>query len=326
MAQNEKATLAALINRLLSIEPGPNAAYMQDYMEVLGETVKADACATLLVNPVLGSARILGGAGLRTPLEEWESQLETPFLAEQITRTSNGYACAIEGPFSEDPFLVREGITTVLFKPAAAGELFLLTIVFRRNRVAFTPNELELFDAVSGVINMAVLFQRLVKWQVFPGGMDDLADLGLFSDFHQNMVKELSRARRGGGPVTMGIMSVVPRESGSIRDVLLDFTRSFQSQLRNFDTLDRYGSNELAFILPDLKSAEGVRVVERVIREAVSSLGEQGHVPDIYVGLSCYPEDGATVERLIEMAEAAMNKALEESRPGVYRWIENDEG
>ena len=26
--------------------------------------------------------------------------------------------------------------------------------------------------------------------------------------------------------------------------------------------------------------------------------------------------------RLIEMAEAAMNQALEESRPGVYRWVE----
>jgi diguanylate cyclase (GGDEF)-like protein len=120
----------------------------------------------------------------------------------------------------------------------------------------------------------------------------------------------------------MGIMSVVPQASFSAEDALLNVTRTFQDQLRNFDTLVRYGSMELAFILPELRSAEMVRVVDRFMEEIVSSLGGEGKAPDIYVGLSCYPEDAATVERLIEMSEAAMNRAIEESRPGVYRWEE----
>ena len=118
----------------------------------------------------------------------------------------------------------------------------------------------------------------------------------------------------------MGIMSVVPKEPVSNDEALLDVTRTFQSHLRNFDTLVRYSSVMLAFIFPELRSTEGVRVLDRVTGEIVSSLGGEGTAPEIYVGLSCYPEDGATVERLIEMAEAAMNQALEESRPGVYRW------
>ena len=152
--------------------------------------------------------------------------------------------------------------------------------------------------------------------------MDKLTGLGLFSDFHDTMVKELSRARRSEGPVTMGIMSVVPKGTVSMDNSLLEVTRTFQSRLRNFDTLARYGSMELAFILPGLKSAEGVRVVDRVVGEIFSSLGGEGFAPDLYLGLSFYPEDSATVERLIEMAEAAMNKARDESRPGVYRWTE----
>ena len=68
-----------------------------------------------------------------------------------------------------------------------------------------------------------------------------------------------------------------------------------------------------------------MRVVQRVLGEIISSLGGAEKTPDIYVGLSCYPEDGSTVERLIEMAEAAMNKAVEESTPGVYRWTGNDD-
>jgi len=151
---------------------------------------------------------------------------------------------------------------------------------------------------------------------------DELTGLGLFSDFQNTMTKELSRARRGGRAVTMGIMAVVPQEGASKDEALLNVTRTFQDQLRDFDTLTRYGSLEFALILPDLKSAEGVRVVDRVLKEMVSSLGDEGSEPDIYVGLSCYPDDSATVERLIEMAEAEMNRARDGARPGVYRWEE----
>jgi diguanylate cyclase (GGDEF)-like protein len=121
----------------------------------------------------------------------------------------------------------------------------------------------------------------------------------------------------------MGIMSIDAAYSQKEKDAVLNIASAFGKQLRNFDTLDRYGSCELAFILPELKSSESVRVLERVVRETVSSLGTQGDVPDIYIGLSCYPEDAATVERLIEMAEAAMNRAVEASTSGVFRWTED---
>jgi diguanylate cyclase (GGDEF)-like protein len=322
MAASRRTSISRLINRLMAQLPCEGGAAMEGHFKILGETVDADAFAILQIHPGKGDARILGGSGLRTPIDKWQMQLETPYLAEQSANFSDVPALAVEGSFADDPFLGGEGVRSLLFKPVVVGEMCLATIALRRDKRTFKKNEIERFAAVSGVINMLGLFSHFLEEHDALRSTDKLTGLGLFSEFHETMVKELSRARRGGGTVTMGILSVVPQGSVSTDNALLDVTRTFQGQLRNFDTLVRYGSMELAFILPDLRSAEGLRVVDRVMREIVSSLGGEGKAPNIYVGLSCYPEDSATVERLIEMAEAAMNQAHEESRPGVYRWEE----
>lgn len=323
MAAPAGEPLSKLINRLLGLPPGEGL--LQAYSNVLLEAVKADASAILQVNPRSGTARILGGTGLHTPVEKWHEQIETPFFAEQITGFPEIPALALEGPYEEDPFLEREGVSSLLLKPANSGEEVLVTVLLRRQGGACTADEVERFAAVSGVVGTLMHMQHSFKERGPPGGIDVQTGLGLFSDFHQNMVKELSRARRNSGSVTMGIMSIEIADPHLKKDAVVAIAPVFQKQLRDFDTLDRYGSSELAFILPDLRSAESVRVLERVISETVSSLGVEVYVSDIYIGLSCYPEDGATVERLIEMAEAAMNKAVEGSTPGVFRWTENGE-
>jgi GGDEF domain-containing protein len=322
MAASRRTSLSRLINRILDLPLCEDGRTMEDRFKILAETVNADAFAMLQIHTGKEDGRILGGTGLRTPVDKWQMQIETPFLAEQTANFPDVPALAVVDSFADDPFLDGEGVRSLLFKPAVVGEVCLGTIALRRKKRTFTVSEIERFAAVSGVINMSGLLCHLPGEKDTLRDTDKLTGLGLFTDLHETMVKELSRARRGGGTVTMGIMSVVPRGSVSADDALLDVTRTFQDQLRNFDTLVRYGSMELAFILPDLRSAEGVRVVDRVMGEIVSSLGGEGSAPDIYVGLSCYPEDGATVERLIEMAEAAMNQALEGGKPRVHRWEE----
>jgi diguanylate cyclase (GGDEF)-like protein len=291
-------------------------------VKILEETVEADAFAMLQVHPGNADARILGGSGLRTPVDKWQMQVKTPCLAEWTTNFPDVPAMAVEDPFDDDPFLSLEGVRSLLLKPLAAGEMYLVTAAFRRENRSFTRNEIERFASVAGVFNLLGRYSHFEEEPDASRNTDRLTGLGVFSDFHETMVKELSRARRGGGTVTMGIISVVPKGPVSTDKALLDVTRTFQDQLRNFDTLARYSSMELAFIFPDLRSAEGVRVVDRVMGEIISYLGGEGNAPDIYVGLSCYPEDGATVERLIEMAEAAMSRARDKSQPGVYRWTE----
>ena len=91
-------------------------------------------------------------------------------------------------------------------------------------------------------------------------------------------------------------------------------------QLRNFDTVIRYSSAEFALILPDIGGGNAEKVMSRVVDVVRSSNGREA--VSLYAGLSCYPEDGSTAERLIETAEAALNKAVEERSMKVTRWKE----
>ncbi len=324
MTASRRTSFPKLINRLLELPPREDGRAMEDHykilVNVLGETVEADAFVILQLHPGRGDGRILSGSGLHTSVDKRPGQLKTPQLAEQAANFPHVPALVVKGPFADDPFLNKEGVRYLLFKAVSVGKMCLVTAALRRENRSFTPREVEKFAAVSGVINLVGCLSSSKEDPDSSGSTDKLTGLGLFSEFHETMVKELSRARRGGGTVTMGIMSVVPKAPVLIDEALLDVARTFQSHLRNFDTLVRYSSVMLAFIFPELRSTEGVRVLDRVTGEIVSSLGGEGTAPEIYVGLSCYPEDGATVERLIEMAEAAMNQALDESRPGVYRW------
>jgi len=326
MTDSPKTSLSRLINRLLELPPGEDGwateGHCRARLKILEETVQADAFAILLFPSGGRVARILCGSGLLTAVNKQPELLDTPLLTRQAANFPDVPALVVEGSFTDDPFLEAEGVRSLLLKSTPVGDMFLVTTAFRRKNNSFTPREVERFGAVSGVINLLGRAFPSREETDASGNRDKLTGLGLFSEFHENMVKELSRARRGGGTVTMGIISVVPVGTVAKDKALLDVTRTFQDHLRNFDTLVRYSSMMLAFILPDLRSAEGVGVVDRVMGEIITSLGGEGKAPAIYVGLSCYPEDGATVERLIEMAEAAMNRALDESRPGVYRWEE----
>jgi GGDEF domain-containing protein len=315
--------LSTIIKEILLPLHGEAGTHVEVHIKALSDALAADACAILQVSPGKeDTLRILGGFGLRIPLDQWQTQATLSNLSLGATKPSLVQPITLRGPFESNSFLDGEAAETVLFAPAVIGDLCLASIALKRSGDKFSKDDVDRFTAVAGVVNMAQHLKRSLKHHFSEHGTDVLTGLGLFSDFHESMVQELSRARRSSRAVTMGIMSVLPRGPDPEENVLLEVARSLKDKLRNFDTLDRYGSMELAFILPDLRSAEGVRVVDRVMGEIISSLGDTVSSPDVFVGLACYPEDGATVEHLIEMAEAAMSQALEESRPGVYRWKE----
>jgi diguanylate cyclase (GGDEF)-like protein len=81
--------------------------------------------------------------------------------------------------------------------------------------------------------------------------------------------------------------------------------------LRPADTLARLGGDEFAVLCPGASSL-GARSVARRLQEALEApfaLGDlQVHV-DASIGIATYPDDGATVEELLQRADVAMYQA-----------------
>lgn len=110
----------------------------------------------------------------------------------------------------------------------------------------------------------------------------------------------------------------------SVGDKLLQsVARRLGSCVREGDTVSRQGGDEFVVLLSELERAEAAAVVADRILKAVKRPhpieGEVIHV-GTSIGLSVFPNDGATPEVLIKHADTAMYQAKERSR-GSYRFF-----
>jgi diguanylate cyclase (GGDEF)-like protein len=79
---------------------------------------------------------------------------------------------------------------------------------------------------------------------------------------------------------------------------------ALRSNSRTIDTPARYGGDEFAVILPEIGEEAAQGVAERIC----SRLATDGQVPHVTVsvGVSVYPKDGATIEKLFGTADRAL--------------------
>jgi len=323
MTSERKVDLAELINELIALHPCDKREAVAGFLDILDQAVSADAFTLLRVDAENGTAQILGGRGLLTPEDRWYQRLEAPHVAKQAANFPDMPAIAAVGSFVCDPLLAEEQARSLAMSRMGIGKNYLMTMAIRREGKPFSDEEIQRFAAVAGVINLVERCCHLEQDRESRQERDTLTGLGRFSTFHEGLGKELSRARRGAGCVTIGILSL--ENTGKATppdDAIVAAAEVLEEQLRNFDTLTRYSSTEFAFVLPDLKVAEGVKVMERVQGEIEAALAPFSEPSWTCVGLAGYPDDAASLERLIEMAEAAANGAREEGSSAVRRWKE----
>ena len=316
----------SLIRELISLPQLGAHSIMGQLIDTLGLAAKADAHAILRLHPGSGTARILAANNLLDNSENNAGTIEVPGITALISGVESGRIRSLSGRSHEDPFLEREKAGELLLACMDFGTERLVTVALRRSAEKFTAADKERFHVLSGVINLVIGCSYDTGDHLQHRDIDPLTGLGLYPAFHDTLDKEISRSRRRSGKITVGILTI----AGDVRfsenqstpgdPTLLLVAQTLVKQLRNFDTVIRYSSGEFALVLPDIGGLDAEKVLSRVVEAVRSSNGKTG--VNIYAGISCYPEDGSTAERLIETAEAALNKAVEERSDVVMRWKE----
>lgn len=99
--------------------------------------------------------------------------------------------------------------------------------------------------------------------------------------------------------------------------ILCQVAERLKTQIRESDTLARFGGDEFALILEDIEEPQTVLSLgQKILEHLAETLSFEGH--QLYltasIGISIYPNDGDNLETLIKYAEVAMYRAKELGR------------
>ncbi len=135
----------------------------------------------------------------------------------------------------------------------------------------------------------------------------------------------LARAQRDGTRCALFLFDVdffktVNDAYGHLRgdQVLRQVTDRVKGAVRPVDTLFRYGGDEFVLLLPDIESADALRMALRLTEEmrARKFPGEPPLAVSVSLGVATYPDDADTVEQLLARADRRNYLAKRRGRGG----------
>ncbi len=154
---------------------------------------------------------------------------------------------------------------------------------------------------------------------------DGLTGLGNYRHYTQTATREVERAARFGRPMALLLLDLdlfkaVNDTHGHQRGdaVLVELAARVRGEVRDVDTVARYGGEEIAVVLPETGADGAAHAAERIC-DAVRRrpFGEPGEVPlpiTVSIGVAVFPADGATPAALLRAADGALYTAKDSGR------------
>lgn len=213
-------------------------------------------------------------------------------------------------------------VSPVLKAGAVAGFLILLG---RKGVDALGAGEMKNAEFVAGHISQA--FENALKYVEAKemAFVDSLTNLYNGKYLDSTLEKELKRADRMMRPVTVLFMDLDNfKRINDTNDhlvgskVLIEVARVLMQNVRDVDTVVRYGGDEYVAILIDADYSNAMMVAERIRRsvEETAFLKDEGRDirVTISIGVASYPVHGQDKKELLKTADKAMYSAKEQSR------------
>lgn len=94
--------------------------------------------------------------------------------------------------------------------------------------------------------------------------------------------------------------------------LLLMIVKCIEDQLRDTDILARFGGDEFVALLPDASSSGAQLVAERVLQAVENtsiSIDGKSINGTVSIGIATFPEDGMSIDAIVDKADQAMNQA-----------------
>lgn len=215
-----------------------------------------------------------------------------------------------------------------------------------RNRIAIEMNALGVYEnevrdengvvrtgeysgtyVVARDITERLASEKLIHFQAYHDLLTGLPNRALFQDRLSNTI---SNARREDDKLAVLFLDldrfkVVNDTLGhSVGDELLkQVAKRLKSSLREGDTVARLGGDEFIVLLPNVESGDVAAIVGKKLVEAIKApfvVDSNEIFVTGSIGISMYPEDGATADELIKNSDTAMYFTKEQGKNSFNRY------
>ncbi len=153
---------------------------------------------------------------------------------------------------------------------------------------------------------------------------DSLTGLANRAMFNKALTQAISKAKRNQTKIALFYIDLdrfkeINDSLGhSMGDsVLQEVSKRIKNKIRLEDVFSRLGGDEFTIIMEDLKNTQGAVYLAQKIIEVLEEpicINENMLYISSSIGISLYPEDGESAEKLLQDADAAMYKAKDEGR------------
>jgi putative nucleotidyltransferase with HDIG domain/diguanylate cyclase (GGDEF)-like protein len=239
------------------------------------------------------------------------------WVAQNLQPVVNGNP-AVDPGFSNHS---AAALRSVLAFPVCGEDgLVAVLALYRTQEDAFDRADLQLISAVRSNIAAALQNAFAFREAESRANLDELTGLLRRSPFVSLINEELAKARRNKQPLAL-IVSELPSKNelnGSAGDLLIAISKGLRQASRESDRMGRIEENRFALLLPQVKAAHVIAILER-IREITekSSTAVLGRPIQLKSAAAFYPDDGdgarhllAVVEQRLEGSEQRWEESL----------------
>lgn len=241
------------------------------------------------------------------------------WVAQNLQPVVNGNPAVDPGFHSADP------LQSVLAVPLKGSEkLVAVLALYRAGKDSFTRAEFQLVSAVQANITLALQNAFAYREAESKANLDPLTGLLSRGQFLRFLDEELVRARRTREPLAL-VISELPGynelagSAGGRRadDLLIAISRGLRQASRDYDRLGRIDQNRFGLVLPRVKAAHIVAILDRM-RDLTNRSSETvfGRRVELKSAGVFYPDDGDGGRHLLSVAERRLEASSE-------RWEES---
>jgi diguanylate cyclase (GGDEF)-like protein/putative nucleotidyltransferase with HDIG domain len=247
---------------------------------------------------------VRGLSALEVPLGEGL----TGWVGQNLQSVVNGNP-AVDPGFACDP---AEPLQAVLALPLSGAQgLVAVLALYRSKKDSFTRGELQLVSAVAPNIAAALQNAMAHREVELRANLDQLTGVYNRSQLLRFLDEELARARRDGQPVALvvaelsGFRELAEADGYPKRDELLvAISNGLRKSSREYDRLGRLAENRFAMVLPGVKPAHMIAILDRLHEIAAEAAATVcGHAVDLALGGAFYPDDGDGGRNLLLVGE-----------------------